>query len=344
MEKQKALQALKQALRLEREGRDFYLKAAERTLDEKGKAMFLSLADDERIHAETIGRQIESLEKEGVFMSLALAEIPRIDLDKPLFPPTREAAAERIGADPDEVQALHLGIENEIRTFDLYRNAARETDDPWGERMYTWLAAAERRHFELLMSNYESLISLGTWGYKPMENLKMDALQVLKEGMSTEIWGKHFYEQAAARTTSEDGKRVFESLVAEEARHLDILRGEYAALSGGKSYVSIQEAMELAETVESTDIFPEAAQAKQLIPPDASDEQALRMALDFERRGYEFYSQAMEQAASSEEKAVYRFLADAEDKHYAFLQDTLEYLTSNGVWYFDDQELPFFET
>jgi len=41
-----ALKPLSQALKLEREGRAFYIKAADEALDDKARAMFLSLSDD----------------------------------------------------------------------------------------------------------------------------------------------------------------------------------------------------------------------------------------------------------------------------------------------------------
>ncbi|MBC7315664.1 MAG: ferritin family protein [Chloroflexi bacterium] len=171
----------------------------------------------------------------------------------------------------------------------------------------------------------------------------MSVLDVLKKGMSTEIWGMRFYEQAAARTQAEDGKRVFESLVKEEKTHLEILCGEYAAVTQGKGCVTLEEARALAGSVDPTAIFPEAQAAEQLIPPDFSDEQALKMALDFEERGYAAYTQAAEEATTPHEKEMWAFLAKAEDKHYTFIQKTLEFLTTNGVWYFDEKELPFFE-
>ena len=146
-----------------------------------------------------------------------------------------------------------------------------------------------------------------------------------------------------ARTESEDGKKVFQSLVDEEGKHLDILRGQYAAVSGSKKWVSVEEAIKLAFSVKPTDIFPEAASAKSLIPTDASDEQSLQLAMDFERRGYEMYQKAAGGATSAEEKAIWAWLAKAEDMHFAFLQETREYLANNGVWYFDEKELPFFE-
>jgi len=171
----------------------------------------------------------------------------------------------------------------------------------------------------------------------------MTVLQVLEKGMSTELWGMRFYEQAAARTSSPDGKRVFESLVAEETRHLEILCGEYAAVTQGQGCVTLEEARKLAATVIPTEIFPEAQAAEALIPADFTDAQALQMAMEFEARGYKTYAQAAQEAATPQEKEMWGFLAKAEDMHYTFIQKTHEYLTTNGVWFFDERELPFFE-
>ncbi|MGI6368447.1 MAG: ferritin-like domain-containing protein [Anaerolineae bacterium] len=170
-----------------------------------------------------------------------------------------------------------------------------------------------------------------------------EAAEIIKTGMSTELWGQRFYQEAAARTESEDGKKVFQSLVDEEGRHLDILRGEYAALTKSAEWVSLDEAVAMAESVDPIKLFPDAASAEQLIPGDSTDEQALLMAMDFERRGYTLYAQAAEDAQSDAERVLWEHLAKAEDQHYAYLQETYEYLVNNGVWYHDDLERPFFE-
>ncbi len=171
---------------------------------------------------------------------------------------------------------------------------------------------------------------------------KDKALEVIRRGMSTEIWGRNFYMQAVERTQAESGKRVFQSLVDEEEKHLDILRGEYAAVSGQATWVSVDEARAMAAAVNPTDIFPEAASAQQLIPADATDAQALKMAMDFEQRGYTLYVQAAKKAEDAEAQKMWHWLAEAEDKHFAFIQETLEFLETNGVWYFDDKEKPIF--
>lgn len=169
------------------------------------------------------------------------------------------------------------------------------------------------------------------------------ATEILKTGMSTELWGQRFYREAVARTEAEGGKKVFQSLVEEEGRHLDILRGEYAAMTRSTEWVSLEEAVAMAESVDPLTIFPEADAAEKLIPAEATDEEALKLAMDFERRGYTLYVQAAEDAETDEERKLWEHLAKAEDKHYSFLQETYEYLVNDGVWFYDDQELPFFE-
>jgi len=171
---------------------------------------------------------------------------------------------------------------------------------------------------------------------------KEKALAVLKQGMNTEIWGLRFYKEAVSRTQAKDGKSVFQSLVEEEQKHLDILRGQYAAVSGQAEWVTVEQARAMADSVDPKAIFPKASSASKLIPADATDEQALQLAMDFEQRGYKLYEQEAQAAASPEEKVLWEWLAKAENGHYTYLQKTLDYLTTNGTWYFDDKELPIF--
>ncbi|MHB1294184.1 MAG: ferritin-like domain-containing protein [Anaerolineae bacterium] len=169
-----------------------------------------------------------------------------------------------------------------------------------------------------------------------------EALDVLRRGMSTELWGQRFYQQALQRTQSEDGKKVFASLVREETQHLDILRGEYAAISQSRDWLSLEDARALAAAAPATDIFPDATSADRLIPEGATDTQALELAMAFEKRGFEMYAAASAEAASLEAKAVWDYLAKAEDGHYTFLQKSHEYLVNEGKWFFDDREFPIF--
>jgi rubrerythrin len=163
-----ALQALRQAIRLEQDGYKFYTETAERTADPRGREMFLSLADDEKLHLRIVRDQYEALSagKGWVSFSEALERSPElveglkpIDLDKPLFPP-EEGAVDPKASDTD---ALLFALQIENESYELYRKAATETADPAGKAMYQFLASQERTHFDILMLNYEHLISAGSW-------------------------------------------------------------------------------------------------------------------------------------------------------------------------------------
>ncbi len=161
--KDAALQALSQALRLEQEGRAFYLQAAKDTVDEKGQAMFQSLADDEAKHADMIQRQFHAIEGGGDYVLLPDLQAVEIDLGKKLFPPDADVIRSAADQATNELEVLHLALGNEIKSYDLYCEAAKSTDDEAGRAMYAWLAQAEMEHFDLLMSNWESLTAMGGW-------------------------------------------------------------------------------------------------------------------------------------------------------------------------------------
>jgi rubrerythrin len=159
-----ALQALRQAIRLEQDGYDFYTEAAERTTDPRGKEMFVSLADDEKLHLRIVQDQYEALKggKGWVSFSETMA-FGFIDLDKPLFPPEKEALEKAIGPEASDTDALLFALQIENESYELYRKSAAETTDPAGKAMYQLLASQERTHFDILMLNYEHLVSTGSW-------------------------------------------------------------------------------------------------------------------------------------------------------------------------------------
>ncbi len=159
-----ALQALRQALRLEQDGYKFYTEAAERTTDPHGREMFLSLADDEKLHLRIVQDQYEALSAGRGWSSFSEAlELKPVDVDKPLFPPEKEAIEKAIAPDAGDTEALLLAIQKENESYELYRKAATETDDPIGKDMYQRLASYEHVHFDILMLNYEHLVSTGSW-------------------------------------------------------------------------------------------------------------------------------------------------------------------------------------
>ena len=158
-----ALTVLQQALELEQRGYEFYVLAAARTVDSTGKAMLLSLADDEVLHQKAIQRQIDSLGQGGGW---ALPEdLPTVDADlsSPLFPAGKVELQKAIQPDASDLDALLFALKIENDSFALYAEQAKQATDPNAKRLYMYLVDAERAHFNMLMNNYESLNSNAGW-------------------------------------------------------------------------------------------------------------------------------------------------------------------------------------
>ncbi len=152
--------ALNQALELEQEGYDFYQRMAGSVTDAACKDTFASLADDERHHADLITQQINQIETCGIFVRLPGVEPVDIDIDVRLYAPSMDTNKD-LGEKATEIQAMHIALDTEIRTYNMYRHAAANTEDEAGQEMYRWLAAAELTHFNLLMANYQAMTGLG---------------------------------------------------------------------------------------------------------------------------------------------------------------------------------------
>ena len=156
--------------------------------------------------------------------------------------------------------------------------------------------------------------------------------EVLAQAMGTELQGRRFYERALERTASPDGRALLQVLIGEENKHLDLLRGQYAALNDDGAWVTLAQAEALAAQVPDATIFPSAQVADMLIPEGAADDLVMRLALGFERRGAGLYREAAAKASDEAERAVWQFLAEEEDRHYALIQRTLDNLAAHGTW------------
>jgi len=162
-ESQETVRALQKALALEQKGLEFYRQAAERTVAEKGKKMFLSLAEDEVLHAEIIQRQSDSLAKgEGWIVPEGIGQVDA-DLETPLFPEGKAELEKAVQPDASDLDALLFALKIENDSFDLYLQQAQAATDPNAKRLYEYLVSAERTHFNLIMLNYEHLNEQSAW-------------------------------------------------------------------------------------------------------------------------------------------------------------------------------------
>lgn len=152
-----ALEILERAMKVEEEGRKFYEKASETTEDEKGRELFSTLANDEVNHYDLIKKQYDSLKSLGTWADASEVKPPTADISKPLFPLNRAEMEKKITKKTSEWDAILFGLDIEIRSFELYRQAAADTTDSLGKHFYEFLSGEEMGHYTNLITRYELL-------------------------------------------------------------------------------------------------------------------------------------------------------------------------------------------
>jgi len=140
-----------------------------------------------------------------------------------------------------------------------------------------------------------------------------------------------FYHEASQKTSHPFAKRMFEGFIKDEARHLKMLN-------------EILKGLDLKiETVrpkrEIKTVFSEVKeQMMSRISASTDEMEAVKVALDFEAKGYEFYQKAAAEATDEKEKKLLSVLADEEQEHYSILQNTYSFLKDTGDWFMWEEQ------
>ena len=169
-ELESALLALDVAIQTEKDGREFYKRAAENTTDPGGRILFTSLADDELEHLGLLESQRQALAKEGHWQPGSDAEWrepPARVEGVPVF--SRAALAENVNAYTSDLSALRMAFLIEKDAVAFYTKAAANTEDPGTKEMYQRLVEMEKEHQRILEEEYEALANefWSTMGFEP---------------------------------------------------------------------------------------------------------------------------------------------------------------------------------
>jgi rubrerythrin len=164
-----ALMALDLAMQTEKDGREFYKRAAERTSDPGGQLLFISLADDELEHLRMLESQRESLAEQNRWRSPPEAKdaAPAKIAGAPLF--SRKVLADNLNAYTSDLSALRMAFLIEKDAVGFYARAAAETEDPDGKATYERLVEMEKEHQRILEEEYDALAKefRHTMGFEP---------------------------------------------------------------------------------------------------------------------------------------------------------------------------------
>lgn len=148
---------LRDAIKQERDGIQFYTDAAARSRHHLGKAMFTSFAGDEKEH---LNRLEKLLKVEGELQD-DLPEIAGMTSAKErllsVFGQMKDGTEYTIHPEADDIDALKIAIEIEKNGHKLYEKACSEADDTRIRELFKFLAKEEIIHYEILRNTYNYL-------------------------------------------------------------------------------------------------------------------------------------------------------------------------------------------
>lgn len=149
-----ALLALEMAMQTERDGREFYLKAATATQHEGARVLFSRIADDELGHLAMLEARKQALLKEGRWLPMREALTASVP-STPIF--AEMPSAGELNAYTSDLSALRIAYLRERDAVEFYTRAAERTADPEGKKMYRALANMEQAHQDALETEYKLL-------------------------------------------------------------------------------------------------------------------------------------------------------------------------------------------
>ena len=157
-------------------------------------------------------------------------------------------------------------------------------------------------------------------------------IEGLKIAIQMETDGKQYYLKASRESGNELGRKLMQSLAAEE----DIHRQKFEEIYG-----SIQKK----EGWPATDFQPDGGRGLRTIFARATEEMgsrakalateldAVKTAMDMENKTYDFYQKQVKNAAYDAEKDFYQALSAQEKEHHLILLDYYEYLKDPAGWF-----------
>jgi rubrerythrin len=166
---------------------------------------------------------------------------------------------------------------------------------------------------------------------KQIEDIVKFALQLEEDGL-------RMYRGFAEKSIDSFGKKTFEGLVEDEQTHIELLQRIYAKCGIKEVEEIISKSKNEPVRQRFKTIFQEAGEeARRRTQADPSDTEAMRIALDFEKRGYNLYNEAYQKAEGGVERSAFRHLSLMEKHHYELLQETIEYLNDTGNWFMKNE-------
>jgi rubrerythrin len=157
-------------------------------------------------------------------------------------------------------------------------------------------------------------------------------LEGLKTAIQMELDGKQFYLKASEESGNEAGKKLLESLAAEEDVHRQKFEEIYEAIRDKNAWPKADFKPDGGSSLRT--LFARATeQVGKSIKASDSELAAVQTAVGMEGQTYDFYIKQSQATSYPAARAFYEALASQEREHQFILLDYLEYLKNPAGWF-----------
>lgn len=158
---------------------------------------------------------------------------------------------------------------------------------------------------------------------------KMKAIEIALEN---EMKERDFYLQQSERTDNPVGKKMFAAIAEDENDHYNKLKTIHQQLEkDGKWPTDVSVVVQDTDVREVLKDLPNLAD--KTADSTADDKEAVKIAIDFEKKAHSFYTEMKEKASDPQEKSFFEHLAQIEWEHVQSLEDTLLFFENPATWY-----------
>jgi len=150
---------VREAIKLEIRGREFFNQAADMTHNSLGKKMFQRLAEEEVKHLNAFSK---------LFSAVIHSDKWKQYVDAGKVAGNSEVIEELVARmkraeDKSEIEALRIGMELELKAIDFFKKCVETGDDPVARDIFITISDEERFHYDLLQAQYDSVTGTGFW-------------------------------------------------------------------------------------------------------------------------------------------------------------------------------------
>ena len=157
----------------------------------------------------------------------------------------------------------------------------------------------------------------------------MDEKEALALAIEREKEARQYYDDAAARSTNDNGRKMLSWLASEELGHIRILEqqlkkvkkdGAWLSEEGWCTYGDISHPIECAE-------LPSSSETRGELKADVPEMEVLRQAIEAERAATKFYADLAKNTSDPNGKAMFEKLSKVEQGLLDLLEEEHEWLS-----------------